>query len=142
MTEHKSMLCVGGPCAGQRFDAQTHVGFCVPIEVKYSYNDPHSEDFQPNKKIDVADVYYRSETFHTPQGEISFWTPTNQTPIETITTLLETYETKQPGKRLRNAVDYVLSKFKRDEEQGYRSRDRQFAIAILDKAIQTMENET
>jgi len=37
--------------------------------------------------------------------------------------------------RLRAAVDYVLTKFKQDVQDGYRSRDRQFAIAILDKAI-------
>lgn len=37
--------------------------------------------------------------------------------------------------RLRAAVDLVLATFKKDEQDGYRSRDRQFAIAILDKAI-------
>src|SRR5882724_10503478 len=32
--------------------------------------------------------------------------------------------------RLMAAVDHVLTKFKQDEQDGYRSRDRQFAIAI------------
>ena len=141
MTEHKLMLCIGGPSAGKRVDAQPGAGFRVPVQTEHNYSDPHSEDFQPNKKIDIIDVYYRSETFHTPQGKVSFWTPADQTPLETIIMLLESYEAKQLDLSFRRAVDYVLSKFKKDEEQGYRSKDRQFAITILDKAIEGMENK-
>jgi hypothetical protein len=32
-------------------------------------------------------------------------------------------------------METVLNTFKRDEAQGYRSRDRQFAIEILSKAL-------
>jgi len=141
MTEHKSMLCIGGPSAGKRVNAMLGSGFCVSVQVEHSYSDPHSEDFQPNKKINLTYIYYRSEIFHTPQGEVSFWTPTDQTPLETITILLENYEAKQLDLSFRRAVDYVLSKFKKDEEQGYRSKDRQFAITILDKAIEEMEDK-
>ncbi len=135
MTEHKSMLCIGGPLAGQRFAARSGSGFRVPVKMEISANDPNSEDFQPNKPVRVDDTYYRAETFHTQQGGVSFWIPAGLTHLEAMTLLLESYEAKQPDSRLRRAVDYVLSKFKQDERAGYRSRDRQFAIAILDKAI-------
>lgn len=36
---------------------------------------------------------------------------------------------------LRDAVQYVVDKFKQDEAQGYHTKDRQFAIEILDKAL-------
>jgi hypothetical protein len=35
---------------------------------------------------------------------------------------------------LSKAVDFVLTTFKRDEAHGFTSRDRQFAIAILERA--------
>lgn len=37
---------------------------------------------------------------------------------------------------LEDAVRYVIDTFRRDEEQGYRSKDRQFAISILSKALE------
>ena len=37
--------------------------------------------------------------------------------------------------RLSGAINTVLSTFEKDESQGYRSRDRQFAIDILRKAV-------
>ena len=37
--------------------------------------------------------------------------------------------------RLSGAINTVLSTFEKDEAQGFRSRDRQFAIDILRKAI-------
>lgn len=40
-----------------------------------------------------------------------------------------------PDARVREAAEYVLANFKKSEADGYRSRDRQFAIAILDKAL-------
>lgn len=38
------------------------------------------------------------------------------------------------AERLHDAVDHVLRVFEKDEAQGYRSKDRQFAIEILRKA--------
>jgi hypothetical protein len=49
-------------------------------------------DYRPNAPVSVELTRYRSEVFHTPQGDVSFWTPEGQTPLETITLLLETYE--------------------------------------------------
>jgi hypothetical protein len=92
MTEHKSMLCVGGPRGGRRYAILHGVGFTVPVKLDASANDPSSEDYQPNKPVKVEFTDYRSEVFHTPQGDVSFWVPANQTPLETITLLLEVYE--------------------------------------------------
>lgn len=42
---------------------------------------------------------------------------------------------KEKYEKLLAAVMYVLNKFKKDEADGYRSRDRQFTIMMLEKAI-------
>jgi hypothetical protein len=91
MTDHKSMLCVGGPRSGVRYAVLHGSGFRVPIRQQTTESDPDHVDYRPNKvKVEFAD--YREETFHTPQGDVSFWVPNGQTPLETITLLLETYE--------------------------------------------------
>ncbi len=92
MAEHKSMLCIGGPLDGKRFAAQSGAGFRVPVRLETSMADPNSADYQPNAQVPVEITGYKSEVFHTPQGDVSFWVPTRQTPLETITMLLEAYE--------------------------------------------------
>lgn len=92
MPDQKSMLCVGGPRGGQRYAVLYGSGFRVPIKSETEQNDPHSPEFQPNKSVKIEFADYREETFRTPQGDVSFWVPANQTPFETITLLLETYE--------------------------------------------------
>lgn len=37
---------------------------------------------------------------------------------------------------LREAAELVISTFEADEKQGYRSRDREFAIAVLRKGLE------
>lgn len=39
------------------------------------------------------------------------------------------------NRRLREAIETVLNTFEADEAQGYRSRDRQYAIEILRLAL-------
>jgi len=41
------------------------------------------------------------------------------------------------GGRLRKAIEFVLDTFEKSEAHGYRSRDRQFAISILRKALES-----
>lgn len=41
--------------------------------------------------------------------------------------------------KLRTAVETVLEKFTRDEAQGYHSRDRQYAIEILGRALDAVD---
>jgi hypothetical protein len=93
MADHKSMLCVGGGRAGQRYAALSGSGFRVPIKPYASENDPNHPDWRPNKPVKIHLADYREETFHTPQGDVSFWVPNGQTQLETITMLLEAYET-------------------------------------------------
>lgn len=81
MTVHKSMLCVGGTRAGERYAILHGTGFRVPVK----------QD-KPNKSPQIEFTDYRAEIFHTPEGDVSFWVPAGQTPLETITLLLETYE--------------------------------------------------
>ncbi|OXC91005.1 hypothetical protein BMR85_007335 [Achromobacter sp. KAs 3-5] len=38
---------------------------------------------------------------------------------------------------LLEAVQFILKTFKADEAQGFRSRDRQFAISILEEALKS-----
>ena len=42
---------------------------------------------------------------------------------------------EQRIRELENAIKLVIDTFARDEEQGYRSRDKRFAIEILGKAL-------
>jgi hypothetical protein len=41
---------------------------------------------------------------------------------------------RSEGNRLRKAIETVLTTFEKDEEQGYHSRDRKYAITILRQA--------
>lgn len=92
MKEHQSLLCVGGPNAGQRRAVLHGTGFRTPILKDM----PVMVRWNPNEMPEAPTAYdfveYRAEYFHTPQGDVSFWVPFQQTPLETITLLLETYE--------------------------------------------------
>jgi hypothetical protein len=88
MGDHRSMLCVGGPRSGQRYAILHGSGFKVPVtRAQESEQIKHSSD---PYKVEIVD--YRAEHFNTPQGEVSFWVPAQQTPLQTITLLLEAYE--------------------------------------------------
>lgn len=108
MTDQKSMLCVGGPRAGQRYAVLYGSGFRVPIKSDVPQNDPSHPDWQPNKPVKVEFADYREETFHTPQGDTSFWVPQDQTPLETITMLLEAYEADAEIEKLRGGLDAAI----------------------------------
>ncbi len=76
MTEHKSMLCVGGPRAGQRIAISNGTGFTTPV----------------NQNDDITNFRYKREIFHTPQGDVSFFVVEGTTSLETIEILLTAYE--------------------------------------------------
>jgi hypothetical protein len=100
MSDHKSMVCVGGPRSGQRFAILDGNGFRVPVQIEQgSAADPFSPDYQPNRPVNVEFTDYHAEQFHTPQGDVSFWVPVGQTPLETITLLLEHYEASAKRER-------------------------------------------
>ena len=86
------MLCVGGPLSGQRYEVAGGAGFTVPVAPPLDLRTigPAMPDV-----VKVEFARYREERFHTPQGDVSFWTPTDQTPLETITLLLESYESRR-----------------------------------------------
>lgn len=87
MTDHISMLCIGGPHSGQRFAVRGGNGFRVAVSPCTSVGDPTKSE-----SVTVAFTDYRAEFFHTPQGDVSFWVPVGQTPLQTLTILLEVYE--------------------------------------------------
>jgi len=98
LNEHKSMLCVGGPRAGERFESHHGSGFRVPILRELP--DAISTDYRSIKEtVEIAFTDYHEQTFHTPQGDVSFWVPIDQTPLETITLLLEAYERQLSPRR-------------------------------------------
>jgi hypothetical protein len=45
------------------------------------------------------------------------------------------HDAEEANQTLRAALEYVVTKFEKDEAAGYRSRDRQFAIEILRAAL-------
>lgn len=85
----KSDLCVGGPLAGQRFSSE-HEYFKTVDRPTLNSAALFLDD--PVVIKTVEEVTYRREFFHTPEGMASFWAPATQTPLESITLLLETYE--------------------------------------------------
>ena len=75
--------------AGKRYEAGSN-GFRTAVKstmIKFSSDDNYEAAMEA-----VEIVEYRFEAFHTPQGDISFWTPTTQTPFQTMVLLLEAYE--------------------------------------------------
>jgi len=90
MTIFKSYLCVGGPIAGQKYNAGGHNHFKVPVRNKTkNMLDPTNEPMEPTS---IENVIYKEETFHTRQGIITFWIPSDQTWYETMKLLLEGYK--------------------------------------------------
>lgn len=95
---HKSMLCVGGPLSGRRFEAERGTGFTVPVAKPETTSDPEAEDYRPNATVEYVNHHYKAETFHTPQGDVEFYSPHTQTPLESITILLDGFEkSSRPG---------------------------------------------
>jgi len=82
----KSYLCVGGPCAGQKYDTPRS-RFEVPINPKPPLGGGSGVD-----PVVVKSVTYVEETFHTAQGAITFWVPQGQSWFDTMVLLLEAYE--------------------------------------------------
>jgi len=89
MTEaaHRSMLCVGGPHAGRRVESKPGAGFTVPVLKRPASTYPMALD-----PVEVEHFDYRAEVFHTPDGDVWFWAPRDQSALQTITLLLECYE--------------------------------------------------
>jgi hypothetical protein len=87
------MLCVGGPRDGERFSVpRNERGFRAPIIETAKIDDWNARDLQQPVAVASKFVEYREETFHTPQGDVSFWVPEGQTSLQSITMLLEAYE--------------------------------------------------
>lgn len=70
------LLCVGGPLDRKRHGPTNQPGFTATML--------GVDGFKP--------VRYQMEIFHTPQGDVSFWVPEGQTPLETIKLLLSSYQ--------------------------------------------------
>lgn len=86
--EHHSHVCVGGPLAGKRYLAKSERGFRAAVRPKTTLTVPLSD-----KITTIATVDYKRDSFHTTDGDISFWVPNDQTPLQTMTILLDNYET-------------------------------------------------
>lgn len=87
--EHHSHVCVGGPLAGRRYLAKSEMGFCTAIPPKVRLT-------PSNKAADTVSfttVNYKRDTFRTADGDVSFWVPNDQTALQTMTLLLDNYET-------------------------------------------------
>ncbi len=93
MTTTLSLLCVGGPRGGQRvvaseygFKAPSHKTRISVVDYPFKAGDALAE---------VEYTVYKADQISTPQGMISFWIPINQTPMETMTLLMDAYEYKK-----------------------------------------------
>ncbi len=92
-----TMLCVGGPLAGQRYAVHHGKGFTVPVRVTVPEGNP--QDCEPAIHPSPEFTDYRQEMFTTGQGRVTFWVPARQTQLDTMKLLLESYEQKPPAPR-------------------------------------------
>ncbi len=90
---HKSNLCVGGPLSGRRYGVRSGNGFSTMAIPKLTTGmlDPPGAK-APSDETEVEACRYREETFRTPDGAVHFWVPDDQTPLQSMTALLETFE--------------------------------------------------
>lgn len=92
MTDHKSLLCVGGPQSGKSYVVLHGSRIRVPIPVSTRPSVYEATDLVSDSTVRLECIGYRVERFHTPQGDACFLVPEGQTPLETISLLLEGYE--------------------------------------------------
>lgn len=95
----KSALCVGGPRDGQRVAILHGNGFCVPATEPEKVAATDAYLHMRDEPVTVQWTNYRGELFHTEQGQVMFWVPADQTPLETITMLAEGYEQARRNSR-------------------------------------------
>lgn len=86
--QYNSYLCIGGPRAGQRYDADRRFGFRAAVVPPLSV----AVGPIPGDKIQAQIVEYRAECFHTETEDIWFWVPQGQSQLQTMNLLLGTYE--------------------------------------------------
>jgi len=79
----RPLLCVGGPLAGERKTILYGDRLLGEERVAFA---------QFNPRLATHYVEYRRQIFGTPQGDLSFWIPVGQTPMETMRLLCEAYE--------------------------------------------------
>jgi len=86
----RSYLCIGGPCAGKKYDAVLYGNHfkvtVLPTTIPSTVFDT------TDTPTEIKFVTYEIETFHTPECAVQFWVPEGQKPFETMKLLLESYE--------------------------------------------------
>lgn len=91
--ETKAYLCIGGPYDGRRYASVEHdLGFKVPKYVRPSMPfSPHSAVVAP---VTIDHVTYVADRIRcgSPDKEVWFWRPGNQSVEDTMKMLLERYE--------------------------------------------------
>ena len=97
------MLCIGGPRDGKRYHVLHGNGFRVAVTEPVSYLDDYRYGGEACTKVEFTD--YHAELFRTPQGDVEFWVPVGQTPLETITRLLESYEARRWSLRQKRCAE-------------------------------------
>lgn len=84
------MLCIGGPLAGQRKEilyGRKFIAFQEPDLPPLYWRDYYS----PHDTVEFKQIIYTLQSINTPEGEVTFWIPEQQTMLETLTLLFETY---------------------------------------------------
>ena len=95
MKNLETMLCIGGPLAGQRKEILYGSSFWV-AQLEQPLPNLAALYLSPDAPVAVEHIRYQRKTVSTPEGNISFWAPEGVTALESLTLILETYmETNQ-----------------------------------------------
>src|SRR5262245_60979933 len=92
----RTFVCVGGPLAGKRYEAEKD-WFSTPM--KQPGETWKQSPMEVNSNSVVSIVVYQETTFYTPDGGLTFWTPTGQTHMQSMEMLLDTYQQANQEKK-------------------------------------------
>ena len=85
-SDRVSYLCVGGPLAGQQAESDRET---IRLHVLPRIAAVQSGPVDEYTTVEYAE--YRKQKFKTPEGSITLWAPSDQSPQKTLEILLETY---------------------------------------------------
>lgn len=92
MTDLESSICVGGPHSGRHYLSVRDENFTCPVRRQKAAEFVVRGD---EPKQEIVHVTYVRQEISTPDGSVSFWVPEGQTPLETMTLLLERFRSTE-----------------------------------------------
>lgn len=107
-----------------------HKNKLLNMALRAANNGNDSDDlryaYEPNKGIEQLKTVCNGVIVHIP---VDWFTEI----VDELTARAEQAEAREKG--LRAAINFVINTFKKDIQQGYKTKDKEFAIEVLSKAL-------